>query len=622
MANNDKDEEASKSLLLNPRQMLDAMPRVQENDDSGGPWKEEPVDIKTWLHDRAFMGLTDITLSEIQYEALNAMDDINPETNRWTEFVLEWGKGSGKDFIAMLAELRQTYLLLCLKSPYGFYGMAHDTGIQLMNVAYTKEQATGVFLNQLKGTLKRSRWFSGQFDEQRAVIKFPHGIELWSAAAEGDSVEGRNLFFAVMDEASAFRTGNLVKAMNKEEGIKTDKSADGIYDVLRTSSRSRFPSVGKVVMISYPRYRNDFIQQKRKENTESEKGWTSGPYATWQVNPRVFQTDFAEDYRRNPEKAKAMYECDPPFAEDGYVKRPETFIQCVAKGKAMGLESPWLDDPVSGLPLVGAYRPDFYGIPGRFYAAHVDLALNKDRCGFCVARQGEPVVRRKCNCGRGFAFKEAEACHACGKPRAQWPEEELPTMIIEILRDFKPVKRDESSSGEVDFAEVREEIMWLRDRQHSFWSLTYDGWQSQDSIQIMRNIFGKRQVRKSRWTTDYKEEEIVDVLSVDRNTEAHDTLKEFIYDGRLFVYADGEIDNETLSNDDISPVALAYREWRALRIQNSRKVDHPAGGSKDLIDAAAGTAYFIARMPIIRDRRPSIAGWSENPTSARSRTLS
>lgn len=616
MANSDKDAELAKGILWTPDAFLRAMPRVEEQNDSS-IWKEEPVDIETWLQDRAFMGMSDVTLSQKQLEALQAMDDIDPETNLYDEFVLEWGKGSGKDFIAMLAELRQVYKLLCLKNPYGFYGMAPDTGIQLVNVAYTKEQARDIFFGQLKGTLRRSRWFADKFEILRTNVRFEHEIELQSLAADSDSIEGRNLFFAVMDEASAFRAGNVVRAMNKEEGMKVDKSAEGIYDVLRTSSRSRFPQVGKVVMISYPRYRMDFIQQKRKENEQSGRGWTSGPWATWDVNPRVKKVDFAEDYKRNPEKAKAMYECDPPFAEDGYIKRPETFVQAVAKGKALGLESPWMEDIVTNKIDVGAYKPGFHGIPGRFYAIHVDLALNKDKCGFCVARQGEPVIRKKCDCGRGFAFKDSDICQACGKPRSQWPEEELPTMIVEILRDFAPRSKEEGGSGEVDFAEVREEIMWLRERHHNIWSLTYDGWQSQDSIQIMRGILGKRQVRKSRWSTEYKEEEIVDVLSVDRNTEAHDTLKEFIYDGRLFIYEEGDVEDD----DDINVIPRAYREWRALRIQNARKVDHPMGGSKDLVDAMAGCAYFIARMPIVRDRRPALSGWSENASPARSRLL-
>lgn len=619
MANKDQESDIAKGLLWTPRAFLQSMPTPQQQDD-GSIWVEERVDLETWLYDRAYMGFdrSSVTLSPIQIEALLAMDNIDPATNQYDEFVLEWGKGSGKDFISMLAELRQTYSLLCLKSPYAYYGMAPGTGIQLVNVAYTKEQARDIFFGQLKGTLKRSRWFADKFEILRTSVRFPHEIELQSLAADGDSIEGRNLFFAVMDEASAFRAGNVVRAMQKEEGMKVDKSAEGIYDVLRTSSRSRFPTVGKVVMISYPRYRDDFIQQKRKENEQSERGWTSGPYSTWDVNPRVKKIDFAEDYRRKPEKAKAMYECDPPYAEDGYVKRPETFVQCVARGKEMGLEPPWMEDPVSERPIIGSYRPNFFGMPGRFYAAHVDLALNKDKCGFALARQGEPVVRRKCDCGRGFAFKNADVCHACGKPRAQWPEEELPTMVVSILRDFAPKAKEDGGSGEVDFAEVREDIMWLRSRGFNFWSLTYDGWQSQDSIQIMRGIMGKRQVRKSRWSTEVKEEEIVDVLSVDRSTEPHDTLKEFIYDGRFFIYSEGDLTDD----DDLNIIPRAYREWRALRIVNARKVDHPMGGSKDLVDALAGAAYFVARMPIVRDRTPSLSGWSESSAgSARNRIL-
>lgn len=572
-------------------------------------WDEQPVDLKTWLYEPEYMNLEGIELSPIQYEFLEAMDDVDPETNRFTEFVAEWGKGSGKDFVSALAGLRTAYKLLCMRNPYDFYGMAKNTGIQLVNVAYTKDQAKHVFLKQVKGLLNGSPWFirkGYKITRERVLFKFE--IEFVSTSADGDSAEGQNIFFAVMDEASAFKDANVVKAMKRADGVKVDRAADAIYKVLRTSSRSRFPRVGKVVIISYPRYRDDFTQVKRKENDLSEEGWTSGPYATWEVNPRAKQSDFAEDYRKNPEQAAAMYECKPPYAEDGYVAFPHRFIECVVRSGKIHMESP--------IDAGGGYSPFFKAEPGRYYAIHVDLAMRKDRCALALARQGEPVETIKCPCNK-WNFPGVDLCTECGKPKERWIKQTLPTMVVTLLKAFAP-RINEGGSREVDFSDVRDEIVWLRDRGHKIWALSYDGWQSADSIQTMQKILGQRRVR-DRWKQTERMEDIVSVLSVDRNTEAHDTLKEFIYDGRFFIAPPADVKEASDWDTSDDPVAIAFREWRSLRLINSKKIDHPIGGSKDFVDALAGAAYHIGKMPIVRSRMPVLSGWQETPKAVRSR---
>jgi hypothetical protein len=507
---------------------------------------------------------------------------------------------SGKDLLAALMALRQVYLLLCLRDPYAYYGMAPGSGIELCNVAYVKAQAKEVFFKQLKGLLQGSRWFKKhKYEVFSESIKFPFNITMLSKAADGDSVEGQNMFFAVMDEAGAFKDTNAVRAMNKGDGDKIQSSAEGIYKVLRSSTRSRFPTVGKVVIISYPRYVDDFIQTKRKENELSDKGWTSGPYATWDVNPRVTRDQFQEDYDKNPETAAAMYECKPPFAQDGYIKHPEKFVHGVARGRNIGLLTP-IDE-------AGVYSPSFHGAPGRYYAIHVDLALNKDKCALALGCQGEPERRLKCPCN-AWNMKDVLRCRSCDRPVEQWIETLLPTVVYPLIRIFART----GEKKEVDFAEVREEILWIRERGHYLYSVTYDGWQSQDSIQILDKILGSRKVQTRRYAgaNDFREEPIVGVQSVDRTTEAYDTLKEFVYDDRAYIMSAGDGDPTDDQNQDV--IAQAYREFRALRMLNNRKVDHPRGGSKDICDAMAGVALQVARMPIMRMRSPMISGWRDS----------
>jgi len=594
-------------LMTSLDDYLNALPDEDEVIDE--IFKEKFVPLKTWLYAPEYMGL-EIKLSPIQYSVIEAMDDYDPTTNPYTEAVCQWGKGGGKDFISALCALRCIYWLLCLRNPYSYYKLAKGTGIQLCNVAYTAEQSIYVYFKQLTGLIKASPWFMKQKPEiKKSRIDFANEITLVSTSTDGDSAEGQNLIFAVMDEASAFKDSKTIKAQSRKDGVKVDRAADAIYKVLRTSINSRFPKSGKLMIISYPRYKDDYIQTKLEENKNAEKGFTSGPYATWEVNPSKTEEDFAEDYAKNPELADAMYRCNPPFSEDAWVKYPDRFLKCVTNSVKLGtLKSPIDED--------GIYDPFFQGIPGKLYCIHVDLAINADRCMLALASQGNPIIKEKCPCGSNAPWDERyEVCSSCGLSRDKWLKISMPTMVVSLLKHFKP-RTAGSGRKEVHFADIREEILFLRDRGHKIWALSYDGWQSRDSIQTMQRLLGKR-VIKDRWGQPLREEEIAQTLSVDRDTKAYDTLKEFVYDERFYITPPLSVKKKEDWEESEETVAIAYREFRGLRLINFKKVDHSIGASKDATDALAGCAYWISQMPMSRGRGPSINGWRENISSMR-----
>jgi hypothetical protein len=63
------------------------------------------------------------------------------------------------------------------------------------------------------------------------------------------------LFLAVLDEISGF-------ASEVGTGNEQGKTADNIYKAFRGTVDSRFPDLGKVVLLSFPRYQGDFISQR------------------------------------------------------------------------------------------------------------------------------------------------------------------------------------------------------------------------------------------------------------------------------------------------------------------------------------------------------------------------
>ena len=130
-----------------------------------------------------------------------------------------------------------------------------------------------------------------------------------------------------------------------------------------------------------------------------------------------------------------------------------------------------------------------------------------------------------------------------------------------VIVDYvQAIMAEEFPDSEIDFAAIREFIISLREQGFNITMVTYDSFQSADSIQ---------QLRQAGFNAD--------TLSVDKNTEAYDLLKELIYTKCC-----------ALPNHP-----LLLQELRQLEFIKGKKVDHPPRGSKDVADAVAGAVYNV-----------------------------
>lgn len=150
---------------------------------------------------------------------------------------------------------------------------------------------------------------------------------------------------------------------------------------------------------------------------------------------------------------------------------------------------------------------------------------------------------------------------ACGIAMATFrhvaDSEMEPEVVVELMHRIVAPR-----GGEVDLGAPRELVMALRQRGFDVAQVSYDGWQSADS----RQWLARRGVRTA-------------MVSVDRTMEAYETLKGLLLDGRLRTYA-------------YEPFVT---EMQRLEVAHGSKVDHPAGGSKDVADAVAGAVSEAVR---------------------------
>lgn len=522
---------------------LDDFERLLKNEDLN----EEPVSIQTFVTDKKYLGLP--PLSDIQIEIARHITQIfKPETlsmlmgeqegidyyNKYTvnEVICQLGKGSGKDHVSRVSLAYISYLLHCLRDPLEYFGKASGVYIDLVNLAVNAKQAQQVFFDPLKNLLLASPWANDVGFEPRVqeIFWFDRPVRMFSGHSEAEGWEGYEVLTVVLDEISAFKTDVELKGQLRNKG-----SASEIYEMARASITSRFPSVGKVVLLSFPRFKGDFIQQRYKsvidDLTEQggvmldEKLGNRGGYreaqswalkaATWDVNPTRHREEFENEFRRDPIMARARFMCEPPEMVDAYFRDPESVRN------AFKYKQPPVDDE-------GRFAEWFLGSDEHPRYIHVDLGLKRDRAAVCMVHSP--------------GFKQIKTLGGV---------ENLPIIEMDYIESWKA-----EGNSEIPFASIRSTITELT-RRFTVVSVTFDQWNSADMIQSLRALG----------------------INADLHTVAkkdYDTLSTAIYDGRLRGYW-----NEILVEDELLK----------LKLINNTKVDHPTTGSKDLADSVAGATY-------------------------------
>lgn len=475
-------------------------------------------------------------LFPIQQEAVDniLVKDINGQLEWDTQFnecYLLWGMGSGKDFTISRTFAYALYYLLCLKNPQEYFKLGNSTEpIDLVNVSFDEDQAQFVFFKKLKmalASVRRPGSVNNWFEEQKMQIKetsksqvitFPSNITCYSLNSKEYKVEGKNCLLALFDEMAVFRP---------------DK-ADELYKILKGNMTSRFPNAHKFIAISYKRDDHDYMMVKWEETKGDPRVYRSGPHSTWDVNTLKTKADFDDAFRKDPEDAERRYQCIGETSKSGYFKYREKIKEHINKER----QSPIIEEQVPIRDILGIkWHDSFVGNPNYNYVAHIDLAKGKD------------TENETADCA-GFAMGHRESLDGV-----------TTKIVIDLMVQFKAER-----GKEIIFEHVRQFINYLLSVRHfNIKLLTLDGYQSTDFMQIMRG----RGVES-------------ELLSVDRDTSAYDTLKSLLYNKMLDYYG----------------YRVFIRECEELKLVNG-KVDHPDKsmrraleeqddrGSKDVSDCVA-----------------------------------
>lgn len=549
-------------------------------------FEEIPVGIEEFINGEKYLNRPEITLSDHQKacvlastqiykrETLHSYLDAKAAEKRWSqtcnEVILQLGKGSGKDFMSAISCAYLVYLLLCLKDPAKYYNKPSGDTIDIINIAQNAAQASNVFFANVSRLIKASPWFQGRYETKGGSsdpakaneINFDKNINLYSGHSEREAWEGYNVIMVILDEIDGFAIESAMGSVGK--------TASGIYDMYRASVDSRFPEFGKILALSFPRYKGSWIQSRYEqvvankrtvkrveilkldpelpdgfEGNEIRVEWDEDHIEqykypkmfalkrpTWDVNPAREIHHLTRAFFDNYLDSLSRFACMPPDAIDAFFKDKQKIEDAFKADNGVDNES-------------GRFYDSFQPDPDKLYYVHVDLARKHDRCAVAIGHVEKWVQR----------------------VMGPITTEPAPLVKIDALRYWIP-KKDK----EVDFTEVREYIINLARRGFKIRLVTFDQWESAD----MRKYLEQAGLRTDKLSVAIKH---------------YTDFAVAVQEGRLEGPNDGLLQEELL----------------ALRIMPNGKIDHMRQGYKDLSDATCGAIFnAIQYTPKVKNQEVEV----------------
>lgn len=505
---------------------------------SDDEFDEMPVDIKTFLYSKDFMGLP--YLSPIQEDIIERGSQVYKKETLiklygrekgneiWTHgttvnLLLMLGKGSGKDFVSRILCCYSVYKLLCLKDPAAYYGKPSGDAIDIVNMAINARQAINVFFNGLLKDIKNCPWFEGKFSNRANDITFDKSITIHSLHSSYEAAEGLNIMIVVLDEI---------------DGFETEGQSDKIYDALHGTVMSRFPDIGKVIALSFPRTKDGFMMRTYNDAVTDKE--TTTHEHTFRLNEEIelgtdpdneFTVQWTEDrvigykysnffalkaptFRVNPTRQIDDYKM--PFYKDHQKGTQDTLMRVCAnppdhdetsffknhdKLERLFKEPNGYDAGI--IRLQQDFESEFY--------IHVDLSKVSDRC---VVAMGHVDRWESVNMGA-------------------LQSEPQPHISVDLFRVWEPTRKDP-----VDHGEVRDFIVDLSKR-FNVRLVTFDQWGSFEMIEHLNKV-GIEAIKNSLARPEYQEFAVV--VGEERLSAPYDErlLKEL---KNLIINASGKVDH-------------------------------------------------------------------------------
>jgi hypothetical protein len=538
-----------------------------------------PVDIQTFVESPGFLDRQGVLYPAV----MDQLRELN--SGKYVEAVLTGAIGTGKSTIALFTTAYQLYVLSCLQDPHRLFSLDPSSEIVFAFQSLNKMLAKSVDYERFRSMILASPYFSRYFPFRKAInseMIFPNHIVVRPLSGNVNAAIGNNIFGAILDEINFM--ARVEESKQSADGGAFDQAVE-MYNSIVRRRKSRFMAKGgrlpgMLCVVSSKRYPGEFTDRKQIEAREevARTGKTSifvYDRTLWQIRPegtygtarfKLFLGDVSRKPRiledgaevapqdahlvmEVPEEFRSEFERDllsairdiagsATFALHPFIVNTDAVARSFSRRQSI-LSVEVTDFVVS--------RPNLYPTriirPDEPRMAHVDLGLTGDSAGVAV--------------GWVEGFSEVK--------RSDNTVELMPIINLDLILEVQPPR-----NGEIEFENFRRLFYTLREQGMNLKWISFDSYQSTDSIQILR-----------------QKGFITGTFSMDKTPLPYEVMKTAFYDGRVKAPRHDKALSEIV---------------RLERDPQTGLINHPPNFSKDCADAVAGVVYGLTyrREPWVR----------------------
>lgn len=525
-----------------------------------------PVSIDEFIFGKAYLAKEQVDIFPEVLKELRAIN--NPGglrvVNPYTEGVFTGGIGSAKSTTALYTTAYQLYVLSCYRNPHRTFGMDPSSEIVFIFQSLSGQAAKEVDYDRFYAMVKNSAYFTTTFPydtKLKSQLRFPNRVLVRPIGTDKGTI-GQNVIGGMIDELNFMA---VVQNSRKEADRGVYDQAKVIYDGISRRRKSRFAAGGRLpgilCLVSSKRYPGEFTDQKIEEAKTDPTIYVYDK-RVWEVKPEGTFTsgDFPLFIGDATRKAKIL------DTVDGVAEHDRHLIMMVPNDFKRDFE----------IDMIGSLRD----IAGVSTLARFPFISNREAVGACFNRRKSILnfeetdmettqlmffvnrftdldQPRWIHCDLGLTADSAGV--SCGFVK-RFVQTEDGLMMPELHYDFQLRVRPPPNK-EIQFHRVRSLIQRLKSEGLGVKWVSFDTFQSADSIQLLR-IAGFSTGR----------------LSMDLTVLPYTVLKTALYQDRVRAPTHEHCVTELLSLE-----------------QNAKtgKIDHPPNGSKDVADSMAGVAYGL-----------------------------
>lgn len=526
-----------------------------------------PVHIEEFLFGQQYCAVGRGTLYPAVIDELVAINEKHGRVlNTLTEFVGTGGIGSAKTTTGLYTQMYQLYVMSCYKNLHRTLGMDPSSEIAIVFQSLSATSAMDVDYKRFRAMCESAPYFQTKYPFRKDYLSamiFPQRIEVKPIGSDAGAI-GQNVIGGVLDEVNFMV---VIEDSKKIRGGGKYDQAAFIYDGISRRIQTRFVEQGAgpgiLCLISSRNYPGEFTDRKIEEAKTNPAiyiydkcVWDVKPPGTFSGKqfpvfvgdlgrkPRILSTvDDVPDADRPlvkmvPEEYRKPFENDlsgsiRDLAGVGTISVHPYMLNVEAVTKCFGIVPSILNREEVDFSEEGAleFFTNRFRMPRSPRAVHIDLGITGDAAGV------------SCGFVPGFAPVQGG--------EGQGHEGVMPLVQYDFQLRVLPPKGDE-----IKFYKIRDLLLKLRDAGLNIKWVTFDGFQSVDSVQVLRT---------KGFITGY--------ISTDTSMVPYALLKAGFYDGRV----------RSPKHD------VALRECLQLKmLPLKKKLDHPDNGSKDVSDAMAG----------------------------------